>query len=83
MKKKGAITGGIITSVIVVIVAVFASNQTNLETINLDMDRTYGSVQTAMGSPIFGNPDAPITIVEFGDYYLFHQKQDQLVWYLV
>ena len=68
MKKKGAISGGIIASVIIAIVAVFASTQTNLETNNLDMDRTYGSVQTAMGSPIFGSPDAPITIVEFGDY---------------
>lgn len=28
----------------------------------------HGTVDTAMGSPILGNPSAPITIVEFGDY---------------
>ncbi len=38
------------------------------ETVNLDMSRTHGTISTAMGSPILGNPSAPITIVEFGDY---------------
>ena len=32
------------------------------------MTRTHGSISTAMGSPILGDPLAPITIVEFGDY---------------
>jgi len=34
----------------------------------LDMERNHGEIMTAMGSPILGNPDATITIVEFGDY---------------
>lgn len=38
------------------------------ETVNLDMGRTHGTISTAMGSPILGDPSAPITIVEFGDY---------------
>lgn len=32
------------------------------------MERIYGTIDTAMGSPIMGDPSAPITIVEFGDY---------------
>ena len=38
------------------------------ETVNLDMERTHGTISTAMGSPILGDSNAPITIVEFGDY---------------
>lgn len=30
--------------------------------------RVHGSVSTASGSPIYGSPEAGITIVEFGDY---------------
>ena len=44
----------------------FSSSQS--ETVNLDMGRTHGTISTAMGSPILGDPSAPITIVEFGDY---------------
>lgn len=68
MKKKGTASGGILGVIIVIIVVSYASTQSNVESLNLEMDRTYGTVQTAMGSPIMGNPTAPITIVEFGDY---------------
>ncbi len=30
--------------------------------------RMHGSVVTATGSPVLGDPDAPITLIEFGDY---------------
>ncbi|MCE2614805.1 MAG: DsbA family protein [Nitrosopumilus sp. (ex Thoosa mismalolli)] len=66
MNKKGVIIGVIAIAVIAGIVASFSTSST--ETVNLDMERNHGSISTAMGSPILGNPDAPITIVEFGDY---------------
>jgi len=66
MKKKGPIIGGIIAVLVVAIITSVAMNQD--ETINLDMQRSHGTISTAMGSPLLGNPDAKITIVEFGDY---------------
>lgn len=66
MNKKGVIIGVIVIAVITAIVASFSSSST--ETVNLDMERNHGSISTAMGSPILGDPEAPITIVEFGDY---------------
>ena len=57
---------GVICVVIGIGVALTLPSTT--ETVNLDMERTHGTISTAMGSPILGNPSAPITIVEFGDY---------------
>ena len=57
--------GAIAAGIIIIAVAMYSSSS---ETVNLDMERTHGSVSTAMGSPILGNPSAPVTIVEFGDY---------------
>ena len=67
MAKKGVLAGGIAAAVIIAIIAAYAAQPAS-ETMNLDMARTHGTVSTAMGSPILGDPDAPITIVEFGDY---------------
>ena len=66
MNKKGVIIGVIVVAIVVGIVASYSS--TSSETVNLDMGRTHGTISTAMGSPILGDPSAPITIVEFGDY---------------
>jgi len=68
MNKKGIIIAAIGVAMTIGIIASFSSYQSELETVNLDMGRTHGTVSTAMGSPILGNPSAPITIVEFGDY---------------
>ncbi|QLH04869.1 protein-disulfide isomerase [Nitrosopumilus oxyclinae] len=65
MNKIGVIIGAI---VIAIIAGVAVSLSTSTETVNLDMGRTHGTISTAMGSPILGDPSAPITIVEFGDY---------------
>jgi len=85
MKKKGIIFGGIITAIIIVIIASAAVSQSDTESLNLDMGRTHGTVTTAMGSPILGSESAPITIVEFGDYQChqcfnwFHNTKDSIV----
>ncbi len=66
MNKRGIIVG-IIVAIAVIGVLGSLSFSPN-ETVNLDMGRTHGDVSTSMGSPILGDPSAPITIVEFGDY---------------
>ncbi len=67
MSKKGIIVGAIAAAVIIGIVASYSSNDA-VESLNLDMGQTHGTVSTAMGSPILGSPTASITIIEFGDY---------------
>jgi len=66
MNKKGVILGILVISIIVVIVTSMSSSSN--ETFDVDMTRTHGSISTTLGSPILGDPLAPITIVEFGDY---------------
>ncbi len=83
MNKKGLIIGVIVVAIVVGITASYSSPPT--ETVNLDMGRTHGSISTAMGSPILGDPSAPITIVEFGDYQCeqcyawFHETKPAIV----
>ena len=66
MNKKGVIIGVVVIAIIAGVAASLSS--TPDETVNLDMTRTHGTISTAMGSPILGDPSAPVTIVEFGDY---------------
>ena len=66
MNKKGLVLGVVVIAIIAGIVASLSVSTS--ETVNLDMGRTHGTISTAMGSPILGDPAAPITIVEFGDY---------------
>ena len=66
MNKKAVVLGVIIIGIIAGIAASVSSSPS--ETVNLDMGRTHGTISTAMGSAILGDPSAPITIVEFGDY---------------
>ncbi len=83
MNKKGVIIGVIVVAIVVGIAASYSSSST--ETVNLDMGRTHGTISTAMGSPILGDPSAPITIVEFGDYQCeqcyawFHETKPAIV----
>ena len=35
---------------------------------NLDMERQVGDMDTSLASPILGSASAPVTIIEFGDY---------------
>ncbi len=66
MNKLGMILGVIVITIIAGVAASLSASPS--ETVNLDMGRTHGTISTAMGSPILGDPFAPITIVEFGDY---------------
>ena len=66
MNKIGVIIGVIVIAIIAGVAASLSASSS--ETVNLDMGRTHGTISTAMGSPILGDPAAPITIVEFGDY---------------
>jgi len=83
MNKKGVIVGVIVVAIIAGITASYSSSQN--ETLNFDMGRTHGTISTAMGSPILGDPSAPITIVEFGDYQCeqcyawFHETKPAIV----
>ena len=65
--KKGLVIGVVVVVVIIGIVASYSASPQS-ETVNLDMTRMHGTISTAMGSSILGDPSAPITIVEFGDY---------------
>lgn len=66
MNKLGVILAVIVITIIAGVAASLSASPS--ETVNLDMGRTHGTISTAMGSPILGDPLAPITIVEFGDY---------------
>ncbi len=83
MNKKGVIIGVIVVAIVAVLAASYSSSPS--ETVNLDMGRTHGTISTAMGSPILGDPSAPITIVEFGDYQCeqcyawFHETKPAII----
>jgi protein-disulfide isomerase len=66
VNKLGLIIGVIIIAIVTGIAVSLSASPS--ETVNLDMGRMHGTISTAMGSPILGDPSAPITIVEFGDY---------------
>ena len=66
MNKIGVIIGVIVIAIIAGVAASLSASSS--ETVNLDMSRSHGTISTAMASPILGDPLAPITIVEFGDY---------------
>lgn len=63
MNKKKIFFGVIVASIALGIVTAFSNyDSQEMET------RIHGTVSTTMGSPILGDPSAPITIIEFGDY---------------
>lgn len=82
MNKKVLILGVIVIAIIAGVAASLSTSTS--ESVNLDMDRTHGTISTAMGSPILGDPLAPVTIVEFGDYQChqcfnwFHNTKPEL-----
>ena len=65
MNKKTILIGTVISLVLIGTIIVYSSSP--VETENIDV-RSHGTISTTMGSSILGNPSAPLTIVEFGDY---------------
>ncbi len=65
MVKKGILFGIIVSIIAVGMILVYSTS--SVDTANMDV-RLHGSISTTAGSPIIGSPNAPITIVEFGDY---------------
>jgi len=55
---------------VIVIGAIIVFYQTSYDSnsINLNMNSQIGTVDTSLGSPLLGSLDAPVTIIEFGDY---------------
>ena len=62
--KRRYVEVAVLAVAIAVAVAVFYMPQEQAP----EVTRMHGSVSTAMGSPILGDPGAAVTIVEFGDY---------------
>lgn len=67
MKLKHIILSCIIGVVIISGIVLFQSMD-NSESTHLEIDRHIGTVDTSRGSLIMGSIDAPVTIIEFGDY---------------
>lgn len=65
--KKLILAGGV-AAVIMLVVSTYFVNQSSVTNSNIDLQGKYGTVDTTMGSPISGSINAPITIIEFGDY---------------
>ena len=76
MKSKFVIIPIILFVVIGSVYAILFSGNDN--SINLDMERQVGNVNTSLGSPLLGSASAPITIIEFGDYQCSNCKK----WFL-
>ncbi|MGY5142360.1 MAG: DsbA family protein [Nitrosopumilus sp.] len=65
MKKKGII--GIISGLIILGIVLSVSMSFEPNSMNFE-PRLYGQISTEMGSSILGDVNAPVTIIEFGDY---------------
>ena len=64
--KKLILIGIAIAAIIAISMGAFSSS--NIKSSDSNMQRKYGTVDTTLGSPILGSDNAPVTIIEFGDY---------------
>ena len=68
MNKKLAIMGAAIVMIIVVVIMGSTYYSTLMQMQEYKPRMSSVSVDLTNGSPVLGSPDAPITIIEFGDY---------------
>ncbi len=68
MNKKGAAVVAAVAAVVAVAAAASAAYQPPPGGPGPQAGEVPGGVSTAMGSPVLGDPSAPVTIIEFGDY---------------
>lgn len=57
----------VILFLLIVIGGIFVFSSINTKD-DKPLARKYGTLNTELGSPIFGSPSAPITVIEVGDY---------------
>ena len=69
-RRRGTVTAVAAVAAVAGIIAVAAalSPPPPPGTAPAGTERVYGTISAGMGSPILGDPSAPVTIVEFGDY---------------
>ena len=86
MNKKLAIMGAAIVMIIVVVIMGSTYYSTLMQMQEYQPPRmSTASVDLTNGSPILGSPDAPITIIEFGDYqcemcyHWFHNTRADII----
>ena len=85
MNKKLAIMGAAIVMVIVVVIMGSTYYSTLMQMQEYKPRMSSASVDLTNGSPVLGSPDAPITIIEFGDYqceachYWFHNTRADVI----
>lgn len=68
MVKSSYIIISVVLFVVIASIILVYPSITDKQSSNLDMNRQRGSVDTTLGSPLLGSPDAKVTIIEFGDY---------------
>lgn len=62
MKKPVVIILGIFVVAVLLSVSMLNQNQSTIQ------PNKHIGIDTSEGSPIFGNPNAPVTIIDFSDY---------------
>jgi len=86
--KKNTKFGLIISSTVAIGILLLVTLQSETDPLNASLeknpiiintlDRNFGPIYASSGSPIIGSPDAPVTIMVFGDYQCLGCK----VWFL-
>ena len=66
--KNTIIVLAVVAAILVSVASIEITNNLMEPVVHPYPGRTYGEINTDAGSPVLGDPSAPVTIVEFGDY---------------